>query len=655
MKMIRFAIVLGMLFALILVPVAQAQDDDGEQNKRDPAEEQEIYNRLAAVEPDAVPIFQLATEDMDARNLAAAQEGYLQVLEMAPNFPDALRRLSYVEAQLGNVGQAIEYARAALDVDDSPVNKAALASALLAVDTPAGQQEALRLVSEAASAMPDDEYAAYYLAIAGLMNDDIDALRQGAETLLRVIPEMPDAHFFAGIVAANDNKWIEAEREMLLAKEMGMAPEVVDQALNEGGISRQARTTRWMIGGGIASAGWLVGLGLLFLIGVALSGLTLSAIRRLRPGETLSISPAEGLTRALYRIVIAITSFYFYLSIPFLILAVIALTGGIFYLFLAIGRIPVQLAVALGIGAIYTLIAIVRSLFTRIKQTDPGPRLPREEAPQLWALLEETAERVGTRPVDTVFVTPFPEIGVSERGSLFKKLTGAGERVLTLGLGALPGMTQGQFRAVLAHEYGHFSNRDTAGGNLSLQVGASIRHMAYNLAINRQAHYFNPAWLFLVGFDRIFRRITLGASRLQEVLADRYAALTYGARNLMDALSHIVRQSLSFQLQASSEMEAAFHQQRSPQNLYTLPPVEDEASLKALNEKFREEMYRSTTPYDSHPSIKDRFDLLQGMETSAPSMRDTQAVWDLIPHAQRLQSEMSQALFEVATAGTSPS
>ena len=82
-------------------------------------------------------------------------------------------------------------------------------------------------------------------------------------------------------------------------------------------------------------------------------------------------------------------------------------------------------------------------------------------------------------------------------------------------------MTQGQFKAILAHEYGHFSNRDTAGGDLARWVRASIYRMAYNLAVSGQARWYNPAWLFINGFHRGFLRITQGASRLQEILADR--------------------------------------------------------------------------------------------------------------------------------------
>ena len=89
-------------------------------------------------------------------------------------------------------------------------------------------------------------------------------------------------------------------------------------------------------------------------------------------------------------------------------------------------------------------------------------------------------------------------------------------------------MTQGQLKAVLAHEYGHFVNRDTAGGGLALAVRRAVWQMAESLASGGAARWYNPAWLFVTGFHKLFLRVSQGASRLQEILADRWAALAYG-------------------------------------------------------------------------------------------------------------------------------
>jgi Zn-dependent protease with chaperone function len=282
----------------------------------------------------------------------------------------------------------------------------------------------------------------------------------------------------------------------------------------------------------------------------------------------------------------------------------------------------------------------VRGVFARVKDEEPGHPLPRDKAPQLWSLTEEVAERVDTRPVDAIYVTPGTNIGVTERGSLLKKLQSAGQRCLILGLGALPGMTQAQFKAILAHEYGHFSNRDTAGGNLARRVQASIYQMAYTLASTGQARWYNPAWLFVNGFHRLFLRITLGASRLQEILADRYAALAYGVQNSVDGLMHIVRQGLVFDAQVSQEIKTAMGHNRGLQNLYLLPPIQG-TMLKQLEAKVEQRMNRPTSTYDSHPAIQDRIRLVRQLDSGSEVEGSQEPAWDLLPDAESLQQEMT--------------
>jgi Zn-dependent protease with chaperone function len=201
-------------------------------------------------------------------------------------------------------------------------------------------------------------------------------------------------------------------------------------------------------------------------------------------------------------------------------------------------------------------------------------------------------------------------------------------------------MTQGQFKAILAHEYGHFSNRDTAGGNLAHQVRISMHRMAYSLIINGQARWYNPAWLFVNGFYRIFLRITLGASRLQEILADRYAAIAYGVQNFVDGLIHIVRQSLTFNVQASHEVELATKLRRDLSNLYTLPPLESDLMKGKLEARIKEVMSRPTSPYDSHPAVRERIALVQQLEVSKVG-ESPEPVWDLLPNTETLQREMT--------------
>jgi Zn-dependent protease with chaperone function len=341
--------------------------------------------------------------------------------------------------------------------------------------------------------------------------------------------------------------------------------------------------------------------------------------------------------------VIQLTSVYFYLSIPMLLLIIAGVAGGIIYLFFMLGQIPIRVVAFVGITALYTLFIVIRSLFIRIKEEEPGRVLTQSEAPGLWNLAKEVAGKVGTRPVDKIYITPGTEIAVTERGGIMKNMRGKGQRCLILGFGALIGMSQGQLRAILAHEYGHFSNRDTAGGGLARQVLISVRSMGMGLAMNGLAAWYNPAWWFVNGFHRVFLRITLGASRLQEILADRYAAVSYGAQNFIDGLKHVIRQSVLFNFQVTNEIQGALQQDIPLQNLYSLPAPQTSEAKTQVEEAIHEAMKKPTGAYDSHPSLHDREELVLKIQTAPSAMNwdDQDPVWNLLQNAEGLKLEMT--------------
>jgi Zn-dependent protease with chaperone function len=386
---------------------------------------------------------------------------------------------------------------------------------------------------------------------------------------------------------------------------------------------------------------WLGGLVSLFLSGQILSRLTLAAVARSKGGI---VGGGERLVRSVYRAIIVITSMYVYISIPILVLLAGGAALGVLHLgyqYITTAK-GINIRGLLGIGAfalsmLYTVYAVVTSVLVRVRHSEPGRPLKRDEAPALWTLVTEVANKVGTRPVDAIYITPGVTIAVTERGNLLQKIRDQGERYLILGLGALPDMTKGQFKAILAHEYGHFSNRDTAGGDLAFVVQTSIRQMAVNLVENNLARWHNPAWWFVIGFHRIFLSITLGASRLQEILADRYAAMAYSAGDFAAGLQHVIRQSINFDLQIQQEHALAQTEKRKLNNVYTLPPLEGKPH-QALEAYFEQVMRQPTQARDSHPAPRERIRLVEQLKTPTIA-EDPEPVWTLLP-ADSLQNEM---------------
>jgi len=606
---------------------------------RDPNLEQAIEQQLRKINSDAIPVYEDATTAFDKGNYDKSKTLYEQVVVMAPEFSTAYRRLGYLELNLNNIDRAEELTRKALGLEPNSYNQSSLALILLQKNTPKDSQEAFDLATLATRSMPEDEQALMALMMSAGAINNLEVAQTSTVHLLKVNPYNPVAHYFAGLLAANDGKWEKAQSELLYSQQLGMPAEAVQQALN-GGIARNASIIRILRWSSIATVLWLLGLGILFVTGTYLSRATMQALTKVTPAMNFQVEAGEGRIRSIYKFVITILSIFFYISIPFAILLLFVVVGGAFYIFFLIGRIPVQFALILVLMLFASLFAVVRSLFWRMKDVPPGRELKRIDAPELWALVEDVARTLQVKPVDTIYVTPWSGIAVYERGSILQKLRGTGKRSLILGMGAIPGLTQGQLTAVLAHEYGHFSNRDTAGGDLAHQVYASLLQMAQRLLRGGAAQVFNPVWLFVLGYQRIFLRITLGASRLQEILADRYAAIAYGGQNFIEGLQSVIRQDIAFPLQANYEIRRSLDLNRPLYNLYDLPPqenVQDE-----LEKQVEEAMSRRTSQYDSHPAPKERIELIESLRVPYSPVQDNRLpALRLFPNPEELQRELT--------------
>src|SRR6185369_8712579 len=268
---------------------------------------------------------------------------------------------------------------------------------------------------------------------------------------------------------------------------------------------------------------------------------------------------------------------------------VIIVAASITYAFLMLGRIPIKLIAVLVIGGLVTIYSLVRSLFIKVDSADPGRCLKYEEAPGLWDLTRAMAATLNTRPVDEIRITPGTELCVYEKGTWRERSQDKAQRVMRLGVGVLNDFKQNGFRAVLAHEYGHFTHRDTAGGDIALRVNNDMMKFAHAMITTGQANWWNIAFQFLRVYHFIFRRISHGATRLQEVLADRVAALKYGAKAFEDGLTHVVRKGAEFQALATREINASAAAQRRLQNLYELtgddnPDIRESAEMELNRE-----------------------------------------------------------------------
>jgi tetratricopeptide (TPR) repeat protein len=607
------------------------------QTSRDIAKEKAIWAELESSAPQSVADFKAATEAMDAENYDKAIDLFLKVQQAAPRFDPALRRLGGTLVSTGKTEVGFSYLRKALAIRRSPENLVSLAQSLL---FPAGKQgttlqkqEAYELIREANRLAPNDPYALVLQAQLAMDLDRLGDFRQTTGRLVANHPELMATHFFNAILAANDEKWITAEEEINVAQSMGLKPEVAQQFLDSG-VRTRARVWHYVIYSLYLIGAWVLGLTALFLIGKLMSWKTLTSLEAANPNSPTSAS--ELTVRKFYRQLITIAGFYYYISLPVVIFLVIIVAAAITYAFVMLGRIPIKLIAVLVIGGLVTIFTLIRSLFIKVESTDPGRSLKYDEAPGLWDLTRAVAATLKTRPVDEIRITPGTDLYVYEKGTWRERSQDKALRVMVLGIGVLNDFKQNGFRAVLAHEYGHFTHRDTAGGEIAIRVNNDMIKFAHAMIVTGQANWWNIAFQFLRIYHFIFRRISHGATRLQEVLADRIAALQYGPLAFEEGLTHVVCKSVEFNHLAVKEIEDCVAVRRTLRNLYELRCEEN----SNLQEQIEKSLNRVTSEDDTHPSPTDRFRLTRKI-TGANELPATGMVWDWFKNREGLTTEMT--------------
>lgn len=539
-------------------------------------------------------------------------------------------------------GEAMSRCERALALSRSAPNLSAMAIVRVAREgrTPEDVRAALDLMDEAAKdgSLTSLSTRCRVLALANRADDTWSC----AESLRARAPRSAEGYVL-GIISARDHGEAARVLDQARASPMSVASLAEVESVFDQTSPWWAAPARWTRNFFVL---WLGLTALVAGLGLALSSLTRKLASELPKTQRAPVPPMLTRLRGVYRVVLWLACLLFYLTLPIMLFLIAALTAGFLYAALAVGRMPIGILVALLSVAALTFMATIRALFVKVSDEDPGERLDLEENPKLHAVLQEVAERMSTRPIDTVFMMPGAELAVFERASLGSTLRGAqAERCLLLGGAVLKGMQLSDFKAVLAHEYGHFKNEDTAGGDFALRARRSMRALILAMAYGGAAVWYNPAWWLLQGFHRLFLRVSHGASRLQEILADRWAAFLYGGAAFERGLVHVIRRSIEFPAMASATLNKAHQDDHAILNIYRKAPPEDFSKSK-VDDLVEEALNEESSPYDTHPSPQDRLRLVRALDAEEPAEPSTETAWDLFEDRRTLERQLTRALLD---------
>lgn len=334
----------------------------------------------------------------------------------------------------------------------------------------------------------------------------------------------------------------------------------------------------------------------------------------------------------LLSLVIVIVSYAFTLTMALVCIGfcLLALSAGINAYSLVLGIF------SLGIG-----ISILWSLIPRRdKFQPPGAVLRRAQHPRLFVEIEKLATSLHEPLPQEVYLIPDLNAWVAERGGI---MGFGGRRVMGIGLPLLSVLSITQFRAVLAHEFGHYYRGDTRLGpfvyNTRDSMVRTIRSLAepsaFLQALKRLGFPGLIAgllhWLvvaILIGYWKLLLRATQLISRRQEYRADELACQLTGSEALVSGLRTIHGSGLAVPVYWTSEVNPVLVNGMRPPladgfRRFVAAPQISKVIEQKVDHDLREE---KTQPYDSHPPLRDRITAASRWSSPSQVRDDTPAV-----------------------------
>jgi Zn-dependent protease with chaperone function len=289
-------------------------------------------------------------------------------------------------------------------------------------------------------------------------------------------------------------------------------------------------------------------------------------------------------------------------------LSVLAFRAGIGTVAGKLGFVTVLVALALA----RAVVAVER----RSRDDLPGRPVSRAEEPQLWALVDDVARRLSTRPPEELRLVDDVNAFVTQDARLLGLVDG--RRTMAVGIALLHCVNVSQLRAVLAHEFGHYTGGDTRLGPLTYRATATVSRAVDNLGPR------SPLGRLFGLYADLVHRTSLAVRRRQEVSADLTAAALFGADVHARALRDVHAGAAAYDFFLEQYVAPLVERGVRPRDLYAgFSALLDDPARKAELARLLEDVDAEPPGrYDSHPSLGQRLAVLAGAPAGAPDPED---------------------------------
>ncbi|WP_195210290.1 M48 family metallopeptidase [Actinomarinicola tropica] len=247
-------------------------------------------------------------------------------------------------------------------------------------------------------------------------------------------------------------------------------------------------------------------------------------------------------------------------------------------------------ATVVGLGLLWTLLP------QREPVVPPGPRIDREDQPELWELVETICTVMHDKVPSEIYLLDEMNAYVADVGGV---VGFGGRRIMGLGVPLMRVLDVEEFGAVVAHELGHLHRGGAVLGALVYRTRTSIGR---TLAGRRGSHLLFERWASW------YLRFTRPVAVAQEAAADALAARATSPAAIAGALARLPFGSVAFDVYMRSDYLPVVEAGHQPPFLEGFDRF---LSSNVAQQHLRLESgatFGSTAgaPFDGHPPVPER-------------------------------------------------
>ncbi|WP_086592637.1 M48 family metallopeptidase [Hymenobacter crusticola] len=327
------------------------------------------------------------------------------------------------------------------------------------------------------------------------------------------------------------------------------------------------------------------------------------------------------------------------------------------------------------VAAAMVVVFLVKFFFKAThKEQDGQLRLAPEAQPELFAFIQQLCAESGAPMPKNIYIDAQVSASVSYDNTL-RSLFLPTQKNLLIGLGLVNGLNLTEFKAVLAHEFGHFAQRTMRLGSYAYTASRIIHDMVYerdawdetlskwcqlDIRVSIVAWLMTTVvWAIRKVLELAFQGIHLvnaSLSREMEFEADRMAVRMAGSDAICQALYQLGPVSTALQ-QAMGQLSTALEHKLATNDLFyhqtlclreslaerltsTLPSSEGPKRL------FKPDEVQVVEMYASHPADYLREQRAQALEVLGPV--DERSPWLLFNNPDELRQSVTHIIYSGA-------